>query len=465
MSRKKSNWFFSRSGRISLCCSVALALTAIAPNSVSQQDIVEFAGKKLVQDRWLASIVSAPSQFVHDPALRSQAEPIILNAQGALISDNDFSDEGQFKGYVFARTPQIAQRVSRKTIVSRSGKGDLPVSEVERQSAVLQSGALYQRTALFSAPDESLWPSATLSGVQKQAPSVANKSDRTSLPIKTANKVEEPLVLVPNGALAAIEAEAEAQVNAEIDATVTASLGNVSSAQSGYAQGGDDPRAIFEAVLARRDGKATLPNAPLGNGDTFLDNEVTEVPETPLAVTLDEAAVIPLPRLKPEVVAGLDPDVTKPRKKQHFWAAFKLPNSVHKKTQQRCLAAGIYFEARGEIEKGQAAVAQVILNRVKAPTYPNTICGVVYQNKHWRNRCQFSFACDGVYDRVNDKEAWNRAVRIARDVSKGKIYLDKVADSTHYHATYVKPRWRKKMKVVDRIGVHIFYRTKNGGWS
>jgi len=88
----------------------------------------------------------------------------------------------------------------------------------------------------------------------------------------------------------------------------------------------------------------------------------------------------------------------------------------------------------------------------------------VYQNQHLRNRCQFSFACDGIYDRIRDKEAWERAVRIARDVSRGKIYLDKVADSTHYHAEYVDPNWRRSMKMVDKIGVHIFYRTKNGGW-
>jgi len=154
---------------------------------------------------------------------------------------------------------------------------------------------------------------------------------------------------------------------------------------------------------------------------------------------------MPIPKLKPEVAANLEPQKRKSGKKLHFWAGFKLPGSVYRKNQQRCLAAAIYFESRGEIEKGQAAVAQVILNRVKAPAYPNTICGVVYQNKHWRS--------------------WKTAVRIARDVSKGRTYLDEVADSTHYHATYVNPKWGRSMKVLTRIGVHIFYRTKNGGWS
>ena len=82
----------------------------------------------------------------------------------------------------------------------------------------------------------------------------------------------------------------------------------------------------------------------------------------------------------------------------HAWAANPLPKSAFSAAQQRCLAEGIYFEARGEPVSGQAAVSQVILNRVRNPHYPNTICGVVYQNKHWRNRCQFSFACDRIRD-------------------------------------------------------------------
>ncbi|MEO9961273.1 MAG: cell wall hydrolase, partial [Nisaea sp.] len=77
----------------------------------------------------------------------------------------------------------------------------------------------------------------------------------------------------------------------------------------------------------------------------------------------------------------------------HSWVATPLPASAFAEDEQTCLANGIYFEARGEEEEGQAAVAQVILNRVRNPAYPDTICGVVYQNQSWKNRCQFSFAC------------------------------------------------------------------------
>ena len=156
------------------------------------------------------------------------------------------------------------------------------------------------------------------------------------------------------------------------------------------------------------------------------------------------------------------PPVTK---EDHAWAATALPATVFSAEEQRCLAAGIYFEARGESVEGQAAVAQVILNRVRNPTYPDTICGVVYQNQSWRNRCQFSFACDGIRDRVNSPRHWDMAEEIALATTAGKIWLKEVGSSTHYHATYVSPPWARSMRRVGKIGLHIFYVTYGGGWS
>lgn len=153
------------------------------------------------------------------------------------------------------------------------------------------------------------------------------------------------------------------------------------------------------------------------------------------------------------------------KKGSHWWVARSLPASVITATQQKCLAEAIYFEARGEPWKGQVAVAQVVLNRVKNPTYPGNICGVVYQNKHRRNRCQFSFACDGKKDRIRSQHHWVVAQKIAREITSGKHWLTGVGASTHYHATYVRPRWARRMKRLTRIGRHIFYKTKYGGWS
>jgi spore germination cell wall hydrolase CwlJ-like protein len=131
--------------------------------------------------------------------------------------------------------------------------------------------------------------------------------------------------------------------------------------------------------------------------------------------------------------------------------------------EHECLARAIYFEARGEPEKGQEAVALVILNRVKSDYYPNTVCDVVYQNDHMRNACQFSFACDGQPDAINDKDAFAQAERIASDVLNCGNELCKGATlfmrSTHYHADYVSPRWAKKLKRTGQVGRHIFYYT------
>ena len=115
--------------------------------------------------------------------------------------------------------------------------------------------------------------------------------------------------------------------------------------------------------------------------------------------------------------AKIDPNVVMPKvDANHAWVNNPLPASIRSASEQKCLATAIYFEARGEPEKGQLAVAQVVLNRVKNPAYPNTICGVVYQNKDRRFSCQFSFACDGIRDRITDQGAWTLAQALAKKV-------------------------------------------------
>jgi spore germination cell wall hydrolase CwlJ-like protein len=153
------------------------------------------------------------------------------------------------------------------------------------------------------------------------------------------------------------------------------------------------------------------------------------------------------------------------KENDHSWAANVLPPIVFTAPEQKCLANAIYFESANEPLKGQAAVAQVVLNRVRNPTFPKTICGVVYQNESWRNACQFSFACDRIPDIVWSRSKYKTAQEIALAVTAGKIYLPEVGDSTHYHAAYVRPNWAHTMIRVSRIGLHIFYRTRYGGWG
>ncbi|ESY00461.1 cell wall hydrolase [Mesorhizobium sp. LNJC405B00] len=152
-------------------------------------------------------------------------------------------------------------------------------------------------------------------------------------------------------------------------------------------------------------------------------------------------------------------------KGDHSWIQNPLPASVFSTKEQACLANGIYFEARGESVRGQAAVAQVILNRVRNPAYPNSICGVVYQNDNWLNRCQFSFACDGRKKRIESPAHYKTAQDVAMAVTAGKIFIPEVGSSTHYYANYVHPGWARTMQKMTKIGLHIFYRTYGGGWS
>jgi spore germination cell wall hydrolase CwlJ-like protein len=130
---------------------------------------------------------------------------------------------------------------------------------------------------------------------------------------------------------------------------------------------------------------------------------------------------------------------------------------------EKCLADAIYFEARGEPVRGQIAVAQVVMNRVFSRYYPNSVCGVVYQNSN-RRACQFSFACDRIpNDRVNEPAAMDRAKQIAHDTLDGKYWLTDVGKATHYHARWVHPHWVREMQRLDRIGVHTFYRPRSWG--
>ncbi len=124
---------------------------------------------------------------------------------------------------------------------------------------------------------------------------------------------------------------------------------------------------------------------------------------------------------------------------------------------ESCLADAIYFEARGEPETGQEAVAQVILNRATSGKYPKSVCGVVYQGQSKRNACQFSFACDGKPETKKERKAWDRAKSIAKAMAKGGKQVSSLETATHYHATYVKPRWASKMKKLSTIGGHVFY--------
>jgi hypothetical protein len=128
-----------------------------------------------------------------------------------------------------------------------------------------------------------------------------------------------------------------------------------------------------------------------------------------------------------------------------------------------CLTAAIYYEAASESDDGQRAVAQVVLNRVRHPTYPNSVCGVVYQGSERTTGCQFSFTCDGSLARIPSVAGWARARRIAAAALAGSVY-GPVGLATHYHTHQVYPHWAPSLVKSAVIGAHIFYRW-SGGWG
>ena len=127
-----------------------------------------------------------------------------------------------------------------------------------------------------------------------------------------------------------------------------------------------------------------------------------------------------------------------------------------------CLAQAVWYEAASESEAGQRAVAQVVLNRVAHPNWPNSVCGVVYQGAERATGCQFTFTCDGSLARRPSGTSWARAQRIAAAALSGEVY-EPVGHATHYHTLWVDPYWARTLDHVGTIGAHRFYRNRGTG--
>lgn len=130
-------------------------------------------------------------------------------------------------------------------------------------------------------------------------------------------------------------------------------------------------------------------------------------------------------------------------------------------TAVECLTSAVYFEAATESLTGQRAVAQVVLNRVRHPAYPNSVCGVVFQGSSRATGCQFTFTCDGSLSRQRNPMLWRRAAQIAEEALAGRVEYA-VGTATHYHTVYVVPYWQSSLTKVATVGAHIFYRWTGG---
>jgi len=145
--------------------------------------------------------------------------------------------------------------------------------------------------------------------------------------------------------------------------------------------------------------------------------------------------------------------------------SFLLAAALSSTVQMECLAKNIYFEARNQTDVGMIAVAHVTINRMNSDRYPNTICEVVHQAKRRsngtiiKNKCQFSWYCDGLSDRPKNLTAWAKAVHVAHRAAELQAFgFDVTLGATHYHTTNVNPHWAPHIERLIRIDDHIFYK-------
>jgi spore germination cell wall hydrolase CwlJ-like protein len=191
-----------------------------------------------------------------------------------------------------------------------------------------------------------------------------------------------------------------------------------------------------------------------GSAFYFLDASDTAAATTP---TTDAPAGDMLASLQiDDMAAGVSAPAPVAGAAQPFMLK---PGTANYVRALKCLTDAIYYEAANEPDDGQRAVAQVIINRMRHPTYPNSICGVIYQGSERQTGCQFSYSCDGSMARTPARPAWLRGQRVAMQALAGYVYTP-VGMATHYHATYVYPYWAPSLNYLGTIGAHRFYSWK-----
>jgi len=210
-------------------------------------------------------------------------------------------------------------------------------------------------------------------------------------------------------------------------------------------------------MLARRHDPGLNRPDTWGRPEGWASLDLHNVPDLGLSVNEGEEAA---PEVAQEVNA-LRPFSRLPIRPMR---PFVLNTDANDRTRAvHCMAQAIYYEAARESVKGQQAVAQVVLNRMRHPAYPKSVCGVVFQGAARATGCQFTFTCDGSLRWAPQAFLWRRAEEVAKKALAG--YVDKeVGSATHYHASYVAPYWAPTLVKMTQVGAHIFYRW-TGPWG
>lgn len=212
--------------------------------------------------------------------------------------------------------------------------------------------------------------------------------------------------------------------------------------------------------------------APMGSAATIKLRDVTQrqepVSETGKPLAVNELAQLSLGNSAKVLSKGTSaqarneaiPLAAGPREAMTGFATIRTGAPGYA-SAEKCLAQAIYYEAANEPLQGKRAVAQVVLNRVRHPAYPSSVCGVVYEG--WNKPvCQFSFVCDGSLTRAPAARQWRESEAVAKAALAGAVEPS-VGTATHYHADYVLPRWAFTLAKVERVGTHLFYRFPGSG--
>lgn len=226
---------------------------------------------------------------------------------------------------------------------------------------------------------------------------------------------------------------------------------------------GYSANAAIRAIIASQPRPAPVAPPPIGyeTEDHFPGATYLYVADADAAPTTGTTGTTALPTLPiPADAPPPGPDGT-----IHPALPFSMrgADATDRARALQCLTAAIYYEAANEPDAGQRAVAQVILNRVRHPAFPATVCGVIYQGSERTSGCQFSYACDGSMARVPSRVAWARAMRVAGDMLAGQVEAS-VGTATHYHTYAVTPSWNRSLVMTAAIGAHFFHRWQ-GYWG
>jgi len=494
----------SRDGAEGLQASFALGvlMLLLASNEVGHQDLAELIARApSVIDRTHKAAFASPFGTIHEatfslPRPIGASMPSTFGYTLAGLDPNNAEITGSIRERILGEAAMSAPAYAGP-MIDRSGKGDYGAAPKDDRRVALKGDRLQPAPQLEAARDE-----------PQQRPRVALRELPPAQPRAAEPPAGAPLSILPPAAATQVEENVETPAGYSL-----ASAGNyraAGKAAEADIAGGDRSSTSF--AFAAAEGDPTLRAARLffgtdpmgqklgamepwapGQEPRFEDGEVAVNPDARPAIAGRESniklAALPSEAWSadqrgghvdaPVERADLPPLPSDPGRggqtvapKGQVTGADQRPMSPAERLgldekgrakAEKCLTEVIYFEARGEVVRGQMAVAQVVLNRVFSGKYPNTVCGVVYQNSHRHLACQFTFSCDGIRDVVREPDMWDRAKVIAAEMLDGKIWLPEVGKATHYHAYWVRPGWVREMTKMYKLGVHTFYRPRAWG--